>query len=95
MQLALLGSKFVGVTVSTGAVSAQLHDDVTGLAPPDPAKVRVACGQGREEMLTDTVWPGASVPLEGVKTTPLWLLLADQVTLPPEVVVSASVTLHW
>jgi len=94
-QLELVGSKLVGVTVSVGVGGGgvQLHATFTGVTPVCPEKVKVPFWQGIVPIVTVTGVPGETVPLAGLKVTPLpRSLLADQVTVPP---CAFSVTLHW
>lgn len=57
---------------------------LAGVAPPEPEKVRVAlAGQAMSNIaiVTCPVWPGARVPLDGLKLIPLnWFAL--QVSVP-------------
>ncbi len=45
-------------------------------------------------MVTGTEPPGLKLPLAGLKVTPVRLLLADQVALRGELVVSPRLTIH-
>jgi hypothetical protein len=77
----LLRLKLVGLTKITSP-ELQFQDTLTGLTPPDPEKVKVPFWQGIDEMTIFTEPPGDRVPLDGLKLTPLRLLLADQFALP-------------
>jgi len=72
----------------------QLHDADTGLAPPDPEKVKLPAIQAIGLILTVTDCPGERVPLAGVKKTPLIVLLDVQSTFSCESDVSPRVTVH-
>ena len=73
-QLLDVGSIFCGATVISGIgdttiVGEQFHNAVTGCAPPDPEKVKLAWLQGIDEMVTCTGLPGANVPPGGLNVT--------------------------
>jgi hypothetical protein len=96
----LLASKLLGLTFNVGAVGTgsdglQLHGTLTGLAPPDQAKVNVPCWQGMPVMISRIELPGESSPLAREKFTPFKLLLAVQLAFPCELEVSARSTVHW
>ena len=70
----VLALTLAGLTLRVGA--AQLHAIGTEFAGPWNVKVALA-GQTLFgiEIVTRAVWPGVSVPLEGLKETPLMPLL--------------------
>ena len=83
-QFVLPGSKLVGVTVKVGGGGVQFHVTLTGLTPVCPEKVKVPFWQGIDPIVTVTGFPGETVPLAGLKVTPLpRSLVTDQLMLPP------------
>jgi hypothetical protein len=82
----------VGVGSAEGTrMGLQLHDTLTGLAPP--VKVKLLFAQ-LTVMVTVVDWPGERVPLDGLNCVALASLDADHLRLPREPAVSVSVTLH-
>jgi len=82
----------VGVGSAEGTrMGLQLHDTLTGLAPP--VKVKLLFAQPTV-MVTVVDWPGERVPLDGLNCVALASLDADHLRLPREPTVSVSVTLH-
>jgi hypothetical protein len=69
----------------------QLHDTLTGFAPP--VKVKLLFAQPTV-MVTVVDWPGESIPPGGLNCVALASLDADHLRLPGELAVSVSVTLH-
>jgi hypothetical protein len=76
------------------AYDPQLQDTLTGFAPPEKVKAVALLTQGILEIVTCNDLPGVRVLPVELKETPLILLLADQVRLPCEFEVSATVTLQ-
>ena len=62
----------------------QLQETGTELTPVCPVKVNVPFLHGRPSMETEVALPAETVPVAGVKVTPLpRSLLTDQLTVPP------------
>ena len=73
------------VKVGGGGGGVQLQETGTELTPVCPEKVKVPFLQGRPSIETEAALPAETVPLDGVKVTPLpRSLLTDQFTVPCE-----------